>query len=159
MSEYKISNIDRIDKNILIELQKNAKLSNIELAEKVGLSPTPCARRVKTLEQQGIIEKSITVLNSEKLGLNLTAFVAISMEKHTSESFDLFEKQIKQFPEVVSASVVTGRVEDYLLRVVVRDMKHYEEFLLGRLNKLKGVSTVHSSFELRSVIRNGCLPI
>ncbi len=154
-----VMNIDKFDKKILFELQKNAKISNLNLANKVGLSATPCARRVKTLEEQGVIEKAITILNPEKLGLNLIAYTAITMDKHTTESFDSFESQIIEFPEVVSASVVTGRAEDYLLRVIVRDMKHYEEFLLGRLNKIKGINTVHSSFELRSVIRNGILDI
>lgn len=151
--------LDKIDKKILSVLQNQATISNIDLAEAVGLSPTPCARRVKYLEDNGYIERSITVLNQEKLGFDLTVYVGISMEKHTEDQFDLFETAIKHFPEVVSCSVVTGRVEDYLLRVVVRDMKHYESFLLGRLNKVKGVDSVHSSFVLRDVVRHGELPI
>ncbi|MGY0400219.1 MAG: Lrp/AsnC family transcriptional regulator [Ostreibacterium sp.] len=151
--------LDKIDKKILALLQSNAKISNLELAEQVGLSATPCARRVKQLEVLGFIERTLTVLNQEKLGLNLTVFIGISMQRHTPEQFDIFESQIKTFPEVISCSVVTGRVEDYLLRVVVPDMKHYEAFLLGRLNRIKGVDSVHSSFVLRDVIRFGELPI
>lgn len=151
--------LDRIDKKILQTLQENAKISNLELADSVGLSPTPCARRVKQLEEAGYIERSITVLNQEKLGLPLTVYIGISMQRHTPEQFEIFETAVKTFPEVVSCSVVTGRVEDYLLRVVVRDMKHYEEFLLGRLNRIKGVDSVHSSFVLRDVVRLGLLPI
>ncbi|MPV85148.1 Lrp/AsnC family transcriptional regulator [Ostreibacterium oceani] len=151
--------LDKTDKSILRILQTHGKINTIELAEQVGLSVTPCARRLKLLASNGYIETTIAVLNPEKLGLDLTVYIAISMERHTPEQFDVFEAAVKTFPEVVSCSVVTGRVEDYLLRVVVRDMKHYEEFLLGRLNRIKGVDTVHSSFELRRVIRHGALPI
>lgn len=154
-----MAEIDSIDRKILRVLQENAKISNLELAETVGLSPTPCARRVKQLEDAGFIERTLTVLNQEKLGLPLTVYIGISMQRHTPEQFDVFEEAVKTFPEVVSCSVVTGRVEDYLLRVVVRDMKHYEEFLLGRLNRIKGVDSVHSSFVLRDVVRFGVLPI
>lgn len=151
--------LDKIDRRILQALQENAKISNLELAERVGLSPTPCARRVKQLEDGGYIERTLTVLNQEKLGLQLTVYIGISMQQHTPEQFEVFEAAVKQFPEVVSCSVVTGRIEDYLLRVVVRDMKHYEEFLLSRLNRIKGVDSVHSSFVLRDVVRFGLLPI
>ncbi len=149
-----MNKLDGIDKRILNELQLNAKLNNIELSEKIGLSPTPCARRVKLLEENGYIEKTITILNQDKLGINLTAYIGISMSKHTAEQFKAFESKIINFPEVIDCSVVTGRVEDYLLRVIIKDMKHYEEFLLGRLNKIDGVNTVHTSFELRNVVRN-----
>ncbi len=110
--------IDAIDKKILATLQSNAKISNLELAEQVGLSPTPCARRVKQLEEAGFIERTLTVLNQEKLGLDLTVYIAVTMRHHTPEAFEIFESAVKKFPEVVSCSVVTGRVEDYLLRVV-----------------------------------------
>ncbi len=150
---------DEIDKKILALLQTNAKISNLELAERVGLSPTPCARRVKQLEEAGVIERTLTVLNQETLGLDLTAYIAVTMQHHTPEAFEIFENSVKQFPEVVDCSVVTGRVEDYLLRVVVRDMKHFEAFLLGKLNRISGVDNMHSSFILRDVVRLGELPI
>lgn len=151
--------LDATDKRILEVLQENARISNLELAEAVNLSPTPCARRVKQLEDAGIIQRHITILDQEKLGLTLTIFLAVTMEKHNSATFDAFETAIKDFPEVVSCSVVTGRSEDYILKVVAKDMKHYEEFLLKRLNNLAGVSNVHTSFELRSVIAAGALPV
>lgn len=154
-----MNELDNIDKKILQALQSDAKISNLTLAEMVGLSPTPCARRVKQLEEMGYIERTLTVLNQEKLGLPLTVYIGISMQRHTPEQFEVFETAVKAFPEVVSCSVVTGRVEDYLLRVVVRDMKHYEAFLLGQLNRIKGVDSVHSSFVLRDVVRFGELPI
>lgn len=152
-------NLDEIDKKLLSILQTNAKISNLELAEKVNLSATPCARRVKRFEDQGLILGTTTLLDQEKLGLKLTAYIAVSMERHTQRQFEQFEAQVTQFPEVVSCSVVTGRAEDYLLKVVVRDMKHYEEFLLRRLNRLPGLNNVHSSFELRNVISNKGLPL
>lgn len=154
-----MNTLDAIDKKILRTLQSNAKISNLELAESIGLSPTPCARRVKQLEEAGFIESTLTVLNQEKLGLDLTVYIAVTMQHHTPEAFEIFESAVKNFPEVVSCSVVTGRVEDYLLRVVVRDMKHYESFLLGRLNRIQGVDNMHSSFVLRDVVRFGQLPI
>jgi len=151
--------LDSTDRKILRILQNNARISNIELAEQVNLSPTPCARRVKRFEDEGLIRGTVTILDPEMLGLNLTAYIAVSMERHTNELFEQFEKRVTEFPEVVGCSVVTGRAEDYLLKVVVRNMKEYEEFLLGRLNRVPGLSNVHSSFELRNVTPNKGLPI
>ncbi len=151
--------LDNIDRQILRILQTNARISNLELADRVNLSPTPCARRVKRFEEEGLIVGTVTLLDQEKIGLNLTAYIAVNMERHTHEQFEIFEQKVKQFPEVVGCSVVTGRAEDYLLKVVVRNMKHYEEFLLSRLNRLPGVNNVHSSFELRNVIPAKGLPV
>ena len=151
--------LDEIDRKILNILQSNARISNLELAERVNLSPTPCARRVKRFEDEGLIKGTVTLLDQDKLGLKLTAYIAVSMERHTHEQFKKFETAVVQFPEVMVCSVVTGRAEDYLLKVVVRDMKHYEEFLLRRLNRLPGVNNVHSSFELRNVIPGKGLPL
>lgn len=143
--------LDDIDKKILYELQQNAKISNLELAEKINLSPTPCARRVKQLEETGIITGYHTATNPRKLGFQLSVFIAISMDRHTAERFANFEQKLREFPEVVSCSIVTGRSEDYLIKAVVRDMAHYEEFLLHRLNRIEGIVQVHTSFELREV--------
>ena len=151
--------LDNTDKKILRILQGDARISNLELAAQVNLSPTPCARRVKRLEEDGFILGSMVILDPEKLGLTLTAYIGVTMERHTNEQFEQFESQVVQFPEVVGCSVVTGRAEDYLLKVVVRSMKHYEEFLLGRLSRLPGVTNLHSSFELRNVTPNKGLPI
>lgn len=151
--------LDKTDKQILHILQTNATISNLELAEHINLSPTPCARRVKRLYDVGLIKGSMYLLDQEKLGLSLSVFIAISMDKHTHERFEKFEAAVKSFPEVISCSVVTGRAEDYLIRAVVRDMAHYEEFLLKRLNRIEGVSQVHTSFELRRVIDRAPLPI
>lgn len=151
--------LDRIDKRILDLLQKNSRISNIEIAEKVGLSPTPCARRIKRLEESGLIDGYVTLLNPEKLGLNLIAIISISMDRHTPDRFETFEKAVREMPEVLECSIVTGQAADFLLKAVVKDMRHYEEFLLGSLTKLEGVAGVHSSFVLREVIKKTALPL
>ena len=150
--------MDKIDKQILHELQGNARISNLELAEKVHLSPTPCARRVKQLEEAGIITQHVTLLDPEKLGLNLSALISITMDKHTAELFEKFEASVAELPEVIECYVVTGQDSDFLIKAIVKDMRHYEEFLLKRLTKLEGVSGVHSSFVLRQPINKHHLP-
>lgn len=143
--------LDEIDKRLLRLLQTDARMSITELAERVNLSATPCARRVKRLEDTGIITGFHTQTNAEKLGLPLAIFIAISMDRHIAERFEQFERKVQSFDEVISCSIVTGRSEDYLIKVRVRDMAHYEEFLLHRLNRIEGVAQVHTSFELREV--------
>lgn len=151
--------LDSIDHHILRELQQNAQLNNLELARLVGLSPTPCARRVKRLEEEGVITAQVALLSPEALGLNLMAMVSISMDRHTPDRFEAFEKSIRNMPEVLECFIVTGQAADFLLKVIVRDMGHYEKFLLGQLTKLKGVSGVHSSFVLRKVTSSTALPL
>jgi Lrp/AsnC family leucine-responsive transcriptional regulator len=150
---------DRIDRKILEQLQNNARITNLELADKVGLSPTPCLRRVKRLEESGVIDRHVTLLNADALGLGLTAYVGISMDRHTPDRFEAFELAIEVLPEVLECSIVTGQDADFLLKVVVRDMQHYEQFLLGRLAKLTGVTGVHTSFVLRKLVSKTQLPI
>mgnify|MGYP003609217617 FL=1 len=143
--------IDDTDKQLLRLLQTQARMSITELAERVNLSATPCARRIKRLEEAGIITGYYTQTDAQKLGYPLAVFIAISMDRHTADRFEHFEEKIQSFDEVVSCSIVTGRTEDYLIKVRVRDMAHYEEFLLHRLNRIEGVAQVHTSFELREV--------
>jgi Lrp/AsnC family leucine-responsive transcriptional regulator len=154
-----VNDLDRTDLRLLAELQKDASLSNLELADKVGLSPTPCARRVKRLVTEGFIERQVAILNPEKLGYDLTAHVSISMDRHTPDRFDNFETEIATYDEVIDCSVVTGQSADYLLRVVVKDMKHFEAVLLGKLTRIPGVTGVHSSFVLRKVISRTEIPL
>lgn len=151
--------LDRIDKRILTEMQANGRITNLELADKVGLSPTPCSRRVRQLEESGVIERHVTLLNQARLGLNITAMISITMDRHTPERFESFERQLREFPEVVECSIVTGQSADYLLKAVLPDMTYYEEFLLGRLTRIEGVTGVHSSFVLRKVIAKTELPL
>ncbi|WP_217274139.1 Lrp/AsnC family transcriptional regulator [Shewanella sp. VB17] len=151
--------LDRTDKKILQLMQNNARISNLELADSVGLSPTPCSRRVKRLEESGLIDKHVTLLKPSALGLNLTAMIGISMDRHTPERFDYVEKAVTALPEVLECLIVTGQSADFLLKVVVRDMQHYEQLLLGHITRLEGVTGVHSSFVLREVLKRTALPL
>ncbi|MFQ3187136.1 MAG: Lrp/AsnC family leucine-responsive transcriptional regulator [Marinomonas primoryensis] len=151
--------LDKIDLNILRELQQDSSLTNQELADRVGLSASPCLRRVKVLEESGVIDRSVTLLDEKKLGLKLTAFIQISMDRHTPDRFEVFESMLASYPEVKSCNLVTGQSADYLLEVVVEDMERYQEFLLGRLTRIAGVTGVHSSFLLRRVINRTSLPL
>nr|WP_313060100.1 Lrp/AsnC family transcriptional regulator [Moraxella sp. CTOTU49097] len=152
-----MASLDKIDRQILALLRENARMSNLELAESVNLSPTPCARRVKQLEDSGVITGYSITTDPRKLGYQLSVYIAISMDKHTAERFSNFEKKLREFPEVVSCSIVTGRSEDYLIKALVKDMAHYEEFLLHRLNRIEGIAQVHTSFELRQVFEKSII--
>ena len=151
------ADIDDIDRRLLRLLQNDARMSITELAERVNLSATPCARRLKRLEDSGVITGYHTQTDAQKLGYPLAVFIAISMDRHTADRFEQFEDKIQSFDEVISCSIVTGRTEDYLIKVRVRDMAHYEEFLLHRLNRIEGVAQVHTSFELREVFNRSML--
>ena len=152
-----MTSLDKIDRQILALLRENARISNLELAESVNLSPTPCARIFKQLEDAGVIMGYSVTTNPRKLGYQLSVYIAISMDKHTAERFSNFEKKLREFPEVVSCSIVTGRSEDYLIKALVKDMAHYEEFLLHRLNRIEGIAQVHTSFELRQVFEKSII--
>lgn len=151
--------LDRIDRRILECLQKDGGLSNQELAEQVGLSPSPCLRRVKALEEAGVILRRVTLLDRKKLGLSLTVILHIGMDRHTPERFETFEATVAGFPEVQECYLVTGQEADYQLKVVVPDMDAYQAFLLGKVTRIPGVSGVHSSFVLRRVVDNTEVPL
>ena len=151
--------LDKLDKRILQQLQSNGAITNLELADKIGLPPTPCARRVKQLEEVGIIEHQVTLLNASKLGLKLTALIQISMDRHTPDRFEVFEGKVKSYPEVIECLLITGQSADYQLKVVVPDMEYYQEFLLDKITRIEGVSDVHSSFMLREVVNSTELPL
>ena len=151
--------MDKYDRRILEELQADGRISNQELAERIGLSPSPCLRRVRQLEEDGVIDRYVTLGDADKLGLKLTALIQIAMDKHTPERFANFEGQVAGFPEVQSCYLITGQSADYILKVVVRDMDHFQSFLLGKLTRIEGVSGVHSSFVMRKVVDNTALPI
>ena len=155
----KILKIDRTDRRILELLQKDGGLSNQELAEQVGLSPSPCSRRVRALEEAGIILRRVTLLERKKLGLSLTVIIQIGMDRHTPERFEEFETQVASFPEVQECYLITGQEADYMLKIVVPDMDTYQHFLLSKVTRIPGVSGVHSSFVLRRVVDNTELPL
>jgi len=151
--------LDRTDRRILDELQKDGAISNLDLADKVGLSPSPCSRRVKALQESGIIQKTVAVLAPKALGLDLVAMISISMDRHTPERFENFETLVSNFPEVLECYLITGSSADYLLKVIVKDMEGYQQFLLGKLTRIEGVSGVHSSFVMRKIVDSTRLPM
>lgn len=154
-----MNKLDRYDLNILSQLQADATVSNQELAERIGLSPSPCSRRVKQLEDDGYIRTQVALLDPQKLGLTLTAYVLIGMDRHTAERFEHFQKIIRQCPEVLECSLITGMDADYQLKVVVPNMEHYQKFLLGTLTRIEGVSSVRSSFVLQQIQSTTQLPL
>ena len=151
--------LDRYDRAILQLLQREGRLSNQELAERIGLSPSPCLRRVRALEESGLISGYRALLDAKQLGLSLMALIHISMDRHTPERFDNFEQRIRDLPEVLECLLVTGQDADYQLKVVVRDMEAYQALLLNRITRIEGVSGVHSSFVLRRVVDRTELPL
>lgn len=152
-------NLDKTDRKILSILQTQGRISVNDLAAAVGLSATPCTRRLKRLEDQGVISGYAALLDQTALGLDLTAIVGITMDRHTPERFENFEKHIVDFPEVIECSIVTGQSADYLVKVAVKDMQHFEEFLLQNLSRIEGVTGLHSSFVMRKVIDGPRLPL
>jgi Lrp/AsnC family leucine-responsive transcriptional regulator len=157
--KQELHKLDRTDRRILDALQRDGGLNNQQLAEAVDLSPSPCLRRVRALEEAGVIRQRVTVLDHKKLGLSLTAIILIGMDRHTPERFEAFEQQVAQYPEVQECYLITGQDADYMLKVVVPDMDHYHHFLLNQITRIPGVSGVHSSFVLRRVIDSTALPL
>lgn len=151
--------LDRYDRHILEVLQREGRISNQDLAERIGLSPSPCLRRVRALEEAGLIAGYRALLDARRLGLNLIAFISISLDRHTPERFERFDAAVAAWPEVLECSLITGRDADYQLKVIVRDMEAYQDLLLNRLTRIAGVTGVHSSFVLRQVIERTALPL
>ncbi len=151
--------LDNYDKAILTALQNNGRLTNQEIADQIGLSPSACLRRFKALEDSGIILGYRTLLDAKKLGLDLMALLHISMDKHTKERFSEFEEAIKSLPNVLECLLLTGQTADYQLKVVVKDLEAYQDLLLNHITQIKGVSGVHTSFVLRKVIDKTAIPI
>ncbi|QQD19315.1 Lrp/AsnC family transcriptional regulator [Spongiibacter nanhainus] len=152
-------NLDRYDKQILEVLQDNGRLSNQELADRIGLSPSPCLRRVRRLEESGLIRAYRALLEARSLGLNLMAFIQISMDRHTPERFANFEKHVAACPEILECHLITGQDADYLLKVIVADMDAFQSLLLERITRIEGVTGVHSSFVMKSPVNKTALPI
>jgi Lrp/AsnC family leucine-responsive transcriptional regulator len=151
--------LDRFDRQILELIQQDAGLSNQDIAEKVGLSASPCSRRIKSLEERGFIDQRITLVNRKAVNLNLIAIVGIRMDKHTPERFARFEQAIREIDEVIECLLVTGQDSDYQLKVAVPDMDHYHNVLLKHITTIEGVDGVHSSFLLRDIIKSKPLPL
>ncbi|MDO6561850.1 Lrp/AsnC family transcriptional regulator [Amphritea sp. 1_MG-2023] len=151
--------IDHFDLKILRELQRNGGVSNQDLAEKVGLTAAPCSRRVKALEDSGIILDRVVRLDERAVDLNLMAILHISMDKHIPERFEAFEKTIIGFPEVMECYLITGHDADYQLKVAVPDMDRYHDILLGKITRIQGVTGVKSSFIMRKIVDTTAVPL
>lgn len=151
--------LDSYDRRILEILQSDGRLSNQELAERIGLSPSPCLRRVRALEEAGVITGYRALLDPRSLGLTLTALVHIAMDRHTPDRFGHFEKEVARLPEVLECLLITGQDADYQLKVVVTDMDAYQALLLNKITRIEGVTGVHSSFVLRTVLDRTALPL
>ena len=151
--------IDGFDRRILDVLQQEGRISNQDLAERIGLSPSPCLRRVRALEESGLIAGYRAILDAAQLGLSLLALIHISMDRHTPERFANFEQKVADLPEVLECLLITGQDADYQLKVVVRDMEAYQALLLNKITRIEGVSGVHSSFVMRRVVDKTALPL
>ncbi len=152
-------NLDRFDRHILEILQSDGRINNQDLADRIGLSPSPCLRRVRALEESGLIQGYRTLLDAKKLGLTLMALIHISMDKHTPERFTNFETAVAVLPEVLECLLITGQDADYQIKAVVRDMDHYQALLLNQITRIEGVTGVHSSFVLRRVVDRTTLDV
>ncbi|OTG91855.1 Lrp/AsnC family transcriptional regulator [Acinetobacter sp. ANC 3813] len=150
--------MDQIDKKILGEIQRNGKLQNVELAQMVGLSPSPCLRRVKQLEDDGIIEKYVALLNPHKVNLGLTVFARIWLKGQDEKTVNAFVDAIQQLDEVVECQLMAGDC-DFFLRIMVADLDAYRQFQIHRLNKISSIQNVKTEIPLQKIKQTTELPI
>jgi Lrp/AsnC family leucine-responsive transcriptional regulator len=150
--------LDDLDRKILQHLQRDGRMSLADLAEKVGLSPSPCLRRVRTLERDGVIARYVAVLDQRAVGLPVSVFVSIKLDSQRQETLDRFAKTIERWPEVLECYLMTGP-RDYWLRVVVPDLDAYERFVKQKLTRLEGIASIESSFALEQVKYTNVLPV
>ena len=150
--------LDETDRKILAALQDNGRISLAELATKVGLSASPCLRRVRMLERDGVISRYVAVLDQRAVGLPVSVFVSIKLEKQREESLNRFAKAIERWPEVLECYLMTGP-RDYWLRVVVPDLDAYERFVKQKLTRVEGIASIESSFALEQVKYTNVLPV
>lgn len=150
--------LDAIDRRILVELQHNARVANADLAREVGLSPSPCLRRVRELEESGVIRSYVALLEPSAVGLPISVFVQVSLERQIEQALETFERAILSRPEVMECYLMTGDA-DYLLRIVVADLGAYERFLKEHLTRIPGVASIKSSFALKQIKYRTALPL
>lgn len=146
-------NIDAIDRKIIGALQEDGKMTVQEVSERVGLSQSPCARRIRILEEAGIIKGYAAIVDQKKVGLPISAFASIKLERQTEDNLERFAQAVARWPEVADCYLMTGQ-RDYLLRIVVRDLEAYEDFLKDKLTRLEGVASIETSFALGQIKRS-----
>lgn len=150
--------LDDINRKILRALQSDGKISVGDLAEKVGLSPSPCARRVRLLEKNGVIKGYAAIVDQKKVGLPISAFASIKLERQREEDLDRFEETVSRWPEVLDCYLMTGQ-RDYLMRIVAADLEAYERFIKDKLTRLENIASIETSFALGQVKRSEVLPL
>ena len=150
--------LDETDYKILHHLQNNGRISNAELADRVALSPSPCLRRVKSLEEKGIIERYVAIVNPKLIGLPVNVVINVSLQSQEQSQLKVFQQRIAECEEVMECYLMTGG-SDYMLRVVVPDLEHFERFLVDKLTNIPGISNIQSSFALKQLVYRTELPI
>lgn len=153
-----IARLDALDRRIIAELQINSRLTIQELSAKIGLSASPCARRIRILEESGVIQGYAAIIDQTKVGLPISVFASVKLERQREDELDRFSQAVARWPEVVDCYLMTGQ-RDYLLRIVVKDLEAYEAFLKRTLTRLEGVASIESSFALGQVKHAQPLPI
>jgi DNA-binding Lrp family transcriptional regulator len=153
-----MKDLDPTDLRILEQLQADASLSNVELARRVHLSPSPCLARVRALEARGLIRQYVALLDAPQLGLHLNVFISISLKQQSREALQAFEDRVCARDEVMECYLMTGDA-DYLLRVVVADIESYQQFLLKTLTRIPGVAHIQSSFTVKPVLQRAAPPL
>jgi Lrp/AsnC family leucine-responsive transcriptional regulator len=150
--------LDRVDRRILEQLQRDGRLSNQDLAERVALSPSPCLRRVRALERAGVIRGYAALLDPLRVGLALLAYVSVKLEKRGKMPVEQFTRAVQGWPEVVASYSMTGDM-DYLMRVQVEDLEHYSRFIMDKLLKQPGVIDIRTNFVLERIKETTVLPL
>ena len=150
--------LDAIDRQILHHRQENARISNVELARAVGLSPSPCSRRLRDLEKAGIVKEYVTLIDPAAADLSVSVFINVTLDKQVEQDLEVFESAVRELPEVMECYLMTGDA-DYLLRVVIADLEAYKSFLMDHLTRIPGVANIRSSFALKQVKYRTALPI
>ncbi|WP_190323915.1 MULTISPECIES: Lrp/AsnC family transcriptional regulator [Rhodobacterales] len=153
-----MSDLDATDRRILKQLQNEGKLTNIELSNRIGLSPSPCLSRVRALEQSGVISGYVALVNPEAIGLGVNVFIQITLERQIEQALETFENRMEAYPEVMECFLMTGD-SDYLIRLVVRDIAELQRFILQKLSNIPGVANIRSSFALKQVKYRTALPV
>lgn len=150
--------LDTIDRKILTALQENGRISNQQLADLIGLSPSPCLRRVRLLEESGAIDRYVTLVDPEAVGLSVSAFIRVRLDRQDDRHLRVFESAVSDFPEVMECYLMTGDA-DYQLRVLVASLDAFEDFLRKKLTRIEGVSEVTTSFALRPIVYRTAVPV
>tara|TARA_R110002096_G_scaffold296811_12_gene491308 strand:- start:661 stop:1314 length:654 start_codon:yes stop_codon:yes gene_type:complete len=153
-----LDDLSEVDKKILAALQEDCSLTNTELAQKVGLSTAPCWRRIKRLEDKGILTQRVALVNPKKLDLDILVYASVKLSSHTEESLEIFERTIGLYPEVTECYTISGSM-DYMIRVITRDMQTYETFLRQKLLKMDMVNEIHSRFAVTKVKQTTAIPL